>query len=194
MLCTGHWCIRCWVFSTHWLVDSPSQNLSLIWPIQYKVERNGISFIVVWTIQRRTKWNGWCRWRSRCYKSRWRHEPIRRSRWGHSCGFRRFNFLAIHRLVYWYYILRKGSWFLMLIFMSPLLRQSPWKKWPERAYKKELNTIGKQGELIFHRIQLRLTSSSILQTGWRNFHKIFEEEKRIWRKKWTKNLQANIKY
>ena len=43
----------------------------------------------------------------------------------------------------------------MLIFMSPLLRQSPWKKWPERAYKKELNTIGKQGELIFHRIQLR---------------------------------------
>jgi hypothetical protein len=34
-------------------------------------------------------------------------------------------------------------------FMSPLLRQSPWKKWPERAYKKELNTIGKQGELIF---------------------------------------------
>jgi hypothetical protein len=68
----------------------------------------------------------------------------------------------------------------MLIFMSPLLRQSPWKKWPERAYKKELNTIGKQGELIFHRIQLRQRLHSSFQTGVTKFSQTFEEEKRIW--------------
>ena len=157
------------------LVDSPSQNLSLIWPIQYKVERNGISFIVVWTIQRRTKWNGWCRGRSRCYKSRWRHEPIRRSRLGHSCGFRRFNFLAIHRLVYWYYILRKGS-FDVDFFMSPLLRQVRGSGPSVLTTKKELNTMESKGSWFF--IVLRSQPSS--RREWRNFHKIFEEEKRIW--------------